>query len=172
MRKFAPYLSFLRDIAIGVLLWFLLTRTVGEARIVPTPSMVPTIMMGDRLWTDKLMLHFRPIARGDIVVFTPPPQVKSADPYIKRVIGLPGDIVQVKAGTVFVNSQPLTEPYVNEKPDYVYGPVTIPAGDYLVLGDNRNNSNDGHLWGFLSRDAIISRAVYRIWPVSRFGAIK
>lgn len=172
MQKYAPYLSFLRDIGVGVLLWLFLITFVGEARSVPTPSMVPTIMMGDRLWTDKLTLHWRPIRRGDIVVFTPPPEVKTDSPYVKRVIGLPGEKVEVKKGAVYINGQPLDEPYIKEKPLYVWGPQTVPADSYLVLGDNRNNSNDSHYWGFLSRKAIISRGVFRFWPLNRFGAIK
>jgi signal peptidase I len=162
-------LIFLRDVAIGLFLWVALTALVGEAPVVPTGSMEPTIQVGDRLWTDKLLLHFEPIRRGDIVVFEPP--VEPGARYVKRVVGLPGETVAVHDGQVLVEGVPLTEPYIGEVPAYEYGPVTIPAGQYFVLGDNRNVSYDSHAWGLVARDRITARAVYRIWPVGRAGRL-
>lgn len=170
MKQLSPVWSFLRDVALGVLIWFLITATIGEARMVPSSSMEPTIQIGDRLWTDKLLLRFEPIKRGDIVVLNPP--FKTSDPYIKRVIGLPGETVTINGGKVWIDGQPLNEPYEKQPPNYTWGPVTISAGQYLVLGDNRNDSYDGHYWGLLSRNEIIARAVYRIWPLNRIGNIK
>lgn len=168
-EKSRPYISFLKDIALGVLLWFLITRFVGEARQIPSGSMEPTILIGDRVWTDKLLLRLGEIKRGDIVVFTPP--IPSDYPYIKRVIGLPGETVEVRNGQVIVNGQPLQEPYIAEAPIYTWGPQTVPDGQYLVLGDNRNHSNDGHEWGFLDRGKISARAVFRFWPFDRAGSL-
>lgn len=170
MQKYEPYTGILKDIAFGILIWFFLTTTVGEARVVPTVSMVPTIKVGDRIWTDKVMLHFRDVQRGDIVVFDTP--FKAADPYVKRVIGLPGESIEVKNGKVWVNGKSLDEPYIAEAPFYHYGPIQIPEGQYLMLGDNRNNSYDGHYWGFVNRSAILARAVYRFWPPSRIGPLR
>jgi signal peptidase I len=93
------------------------------------------------------------------------------DAFIKRVIGLPGDKVEVKGGRVFINDQALRESYIAEDPQYQYGPVTVPQDAYLVLGDNRNNSYDSHYWGFVPRDRIIGRAVVRFWPMNRLGEI-
>lgn len=169
-EKWRPYVSFLKDIALGVVLWFLITQFVGEARQIPSGSMEPTIQIGDRVWTDKLFLRFDEIQRGDIVVFTPPE--RSEYPYIKRVVGVPGDSVEVKGGKVFINGEPVAEPYVVEPPIYNYGPVKVPPGEYFVLGDNRNHSNDSHVWGFLRRDKISARAVFRFWPFDRLGAIE
>lgn len=171
-EKWRPYLSFLKDIALGILLWFLITTFVGEARQIPSGSMEPTIHIGDRVWTDKLLLRFDEIERGDIVVFTPPPTEFSDYPYIKRVIGLPGETVEVKNGHVLINGQALQEPYVADAPRYHYGPQAIGSGEYLMLGDNRNASNDGHRWGLLKRDQISARAVFRFWPFDRLGSIK
>ena len=170
-EKWRPLLTLLKDILYGVLLWLLIITFVGQVREVPTGSMEPTILVGDRFWTDKLILRFTSIRRGDIVVFDPPPQVQAQYPYIKRVIGLPGETVEVRDGLVFINGEPLDEPYIAEPPRYTYGPVTIPEGQYFVLGDNRNLSNDSHEWGLLERERIFARAVYRIWPVDRIGSI-
>ena len=170
-EKWRPLLTLLKDILYGVLLWLLIITFVGQVREVPTGSMEPTILVGDRFWTDKLILRFTSIRRGDIVVFDPPPQVQAQYPYIKRVIGLPGETVEVRDGLVFINGEPLDEPYIAEPPRYTYGPVTIPEGQYFVLGDNRNLSNDSHEWGLLNRERIFARAVYRIWPLSRIGSI-
>lgn len=168
--KNAPYLGLLKDIAIGVLLWFVLTTTVGEARSVPSGSMEPTILIGDRLWTDKLFLRFNPVQRGDIVIFDPP--ILSDTPYVKRVVGMPGDLFEVQAGKVWINGKILSEPYIRQEPWYNYGPVKVPEGSYVVLGDNRNESNDSHLFGLVTRDRIKARAVFRFWPLHRMGNVE
>lgn len=168
--KLRSALSFLKEIALGVLIWLFLTTAVGEARVVPTGSMEPTIQVGDRLWTDKLLLRFKPVQRGDIVVFDPPFPAEA--PYVKRVIGLPGETVTVENGKVSVDGQVLNEGYIYEAPQYQYGPVKVPEGQYLVLGDNRNHSNDSHYWGFVAQDRIKARAVFRIWPIKRIGQIQ
>lgn len=94
------------------------------------------------------------------------------DAVIHRVIGVPGDKVEVKGGKVYINNQPLEENYIEEAPDYQLGPVTVPANSYFVLGDNRNNSFDSHYWGFVPRENIIGKATKRFWPPERMGAIK
>jgi signal peptidase I len=91
--------------------------------------------------------------------------------FIKRVIGLPGDQVEVKGGMVYVNGNGLQEQYIEEQPNYQYGPVTVPDNEYLVLGDNRNNSYDSHYWGFVPRENIIGQAVVRFWPLNRMGGL-
>lgn len=158
------------DMAVILVIWYVISAAVGQARVVPTSSMEPTILPGDRLWTDKVTLRFRPVTRGDIVIFTPP--VPSQSPYVKRVIGLPGETVQVRDGRVWVNGIPLAEPYLAELPMYAYGPVTVGPDEYFVLGDNRNGSNDSHQWGLLPRRSITALAVLRYWPLDRFGSIK
>jgi signal peptidase I len=87
------------------------------------------------------------------------------------VIGLPGEKIEVKNGTVFVNGQPLAEKYIEEEPQYDYGPVEVPTNQYLVLGDNRNNSYDSHYWGFVPRDNLIGKAAVRFWPPNRLGSL-
>ncbi|NEO97430.1 MAG: signal peptidase I [Symploca sp. SIO2E9] len=147
---------------------------VAEPRYIPSESMLPTLQLNDRLIIDKLSYKFSKPQRGAVVVFEPTEVLKQqnyTDAMIKRVIGLPGDKVEVKGGRVYINGQPLWENYLEEKPEYRYGPVEVPPGEYLVLGDNRNHSYDSHNWGFIPRDHIIGRAAIRFWPLNRFGQL-
>jgi signal peptidase I len=136
--------------------------------------MLPTLEVNDRLIIDKVTYDFRTPERGEIVVFQPTVALKEQgfrDAFIKRIVGLPGEQVQVKKGIVFINGKPLAEPYLAAPPDYEYGPVVVPADHYLVLGDNRNHSFDSHFWGFVPRKNIIGRAAVRFWPPHRIGSI-
>ncbi len=107
--------------------------------------------------------------RGDVVVFRFPNQPERD--FIKRVIGLPGDQVEIKDGLVFVNGHALDEPYELERPTHDYGPVVVPEGQYFVLGDNRNNSYDSRSWGFVPEDDIVGKAWLSYWPFSEFGMV-
>ena len=148
---------------------------VAEARYIPSGAMLPTLQINDRLIIDKWSYRFQSPKRGDIVVFSPTETLKQQnfkDAFIKRVIGLPGDKVEVKESKVYVNNQPLQENYIEDAPNYQFGPVTVPPNSYLVLGDNRNNSYDSHYWGFVPRQNIIGKATKRFWPPDRIGAIQ
>jgi signal peptidase I len=171
-----PWLEGLKTIALSAVLAIGIRQFVAEARYIPSGSMLPTLQINDRLIVDKLSYRFNDPQRGDIVVFAPTPALEKQnfhDAFIKRVIGLPGEKIQVKGGRVYVNDQPLREDYIgqNERPQYEWGPQVVPQGSYLVLGDNRNNSYDSHYWGFVPRDKIIGRAVVRFWPPNRAGEI-
>lgn len=162
----------LQVVIFALILTFVLRSYVVEARGIPTGSMIPTLQIGDKLLVDKIYYKFTELHQGDIVVFAPPPEAQVGNnktDFIKRVIGLPGDKVQVTDGTVFVNDKPLTEPYINQKPNYNYGPVTVPEGSLFVMGDNRNNSFDSHAWGFLPMQNVKGRAFFRYWPPDRIG---
>ncbi len=159
----------------ALILTFVLRSYVVEARGIPTGSMIPTLAIGDKLLVDKIVFKFNSLHHKDIVVFAPPPEAQIGSvktDFIKRIIGLPGDTIQVTSGTVFVNNKPLTEPYIAQKPNYNYGPVTVPEGSVFVMGDNRNNSFDSHAWGFLPVENIKGRAFFRYWPVNRVGPIE
>jgi signal peptidase I len=144
-------------------------------------------MVWDRFLVEKVTYRFRKPERGEIVVFRPPEQVlkmmKEApvpntplqtQDFIKRIIGLPGETVRIREGTVYIDGRPLVEDYISpdRQPLYEYGPVQIPEGHYLMLGDNRNHSWDGHNWGFVPRKNIIGRAIWRFWPLNRIGTIR
>ncbi len=161
-------------IFLALILTFILRSYVVEARQIPSGSMQPTLQIGDRLLIDKIVFKFSELNRKDIVVFAPPPEAQVGNlrnDFIKRIIGLPGDTIEVTGGKVLVNGQRLTEPYIAQRPAYDYGPVTVPDGSVFVMGDNRNNSLDSHAWGFLPIENIKGRAFFRFWPVNRIGLI-
>jgi signal peptidase I len=161
-------------VATALVLALGLRTFIVEARWIPSPSMVPTLAIEDRLIVEKVGYKFGKPQRGDIVVFNPTARLereKYKDAFIKRVIGIPGDRVEVKNGKVFIDGKALKEGYIAEVPRYTWGPQTIPPGEYLVLGDNRNNSYDGHFWGFVPQDKIVGKAVLRFWPLNRLGGL-
>lgn len=149
---------------------------IAEPRFIPSPSMVPTLAVGDRLLVEKVSYRLRSPQKGDIVVFEPPPQLQeygysASQAFIKRVIGLPGQTVQVDQGKVFIDGQPLNEPYILEAPDYEMPLLQVPAGSLFMMGDNRNDSNDSHVWGFLPVQNAIGRAAFRFWPLEKIGRV-
>lgn len=162
----------LKVIVFALILSLGLRATVVDARVVPTPSMLPTIQVDDRLLVDKISYKFTDINRGDIVVFHAPSNVDQREvDYVKRVIGLPGDKIEIKDGKVFINESELNEPYEMEKPDYIYGPIIVSEETYFVMGDNRNNSNDSHCWGVLLKANIVGKVLIRYWPLNDFGSL-
>ncbi|WP_410510641.1 signal peptidase I [Nodosilinea sp. E11] len=170
-----PWVEGLQTIGLSVVLALGIRHFVAEARYIPSGSMEPTLQVRDRLVIEKISYHFNPPRHEDIVVFWPPESLTAPgqrrDAFIKRVIGLPGDVVEVRNGEVIRNGEVLTEPYIEAPPDYEWGPETVPEASYLVLGDNRNSSYDSHSWGFVPEENIIGRAVVRFWPVNRVGLI-
>ncbi|MGI6119960.1 MAG: signal peptidase I [Desulfosporosinus sp.] len=151
--------------------WVLRTFVI-EARIVPTGSMLPTIQLEDRLIVDKFFFkHFDQIKHGDIIVFHPPPEAQATEDYIKRVVGLAGDKIQIRNHKTYVNDQLLFEPYVVDQSKYDFGPFVVPPGTVFVMGDNRNNSADSREWGVLPTESIIGRALFRYWPLNQIGAL-
>jgi signal peptidase I len=173
-------LELVKTLGLSALLALGIHQFVAEARYIPTGSMLPTIQgnpdawKADRIMVDKVSYRFHPPNRGDIVVFRPTDKLQGEDrnsDFVKRVIGLPGDKVDIRGGKVYINNKALIENYIQEQPRYNYGPVTIPANQYFVLGDNRNNSYDSHYWGFVPRENIIGKAALRIWPIERMGSL-
>ena len=163
-------------VAIALVLAFLIRVFIAEPRYIPSESMFPTLTIGDRLVVEKVAYKFNPPARGDIVVFEPPTKLKllgyeKNQAFIKRAIAVGGETVAVKDGIVYVNNQPLAENYIAAPPNYELLPVTVPEGQVFVMGDNRNNSNDSHIWGFLPTENIIGHAVLRFWPFERIGTV-
>jgi len=169
-----PLQEAIKTVVLSAILAVGIRTFVAEARYIPSGSMLPTLEINDRLIVDKLSYRFSKPQRGDVIVFSPTDQLKQLnfkDAFIKRVIGLPGETVEVKGGRVYINNKPIGENYIAERPEYQYGPVVVPENNYLVLGDNRNNSYDSHYWGFVPEDRIIGRAVVRFWPPNRLGEL-
>ncbi|MEE0421432.1 MAG: signal peptidase I [Lachnospiraceae bacterium] len=168
-------ISMLIYIAIVLALTFLVVRYVGQRTQVSGDSMYPTLHNGDNLIVDKLSYRFKDPERYDIIVF--PYQYKEETYYIKRIIGLPGETVQIIDGTIYINGSVLDENYGREKmvsSGLALDEIQLGEDEYFVLGDNRNASSDSREpdVGNIHRDDIIGRAFIRIWPFSRFGILK
>jgi signal peptidase I len=167
----------LLTILVAILLAVVIRSFVAESRYIPSPSMVPTLYPGDRIVVEKLSYRVRSPHLGDVVVFRPPAQLQAAgypadQAFIKRVIAVAGQTVQVHQGRVYVDQTPLQEPYIAEPPAYEMPAVRVPEGMLFMMGDNRNNSNDSHVWGFLPRENIIGRANIRFWPPGQAGFLE
>ena len=134
-------------------------------------SMLPELVDQERIFVNKFVYRIEHVARRDIVVFWYP--LDTSKSYIKRIIGVPGDVVEVRRGEVLVNGENLDESYV--PPNYFdrrsYLPVYVEPGHYYVLGDHRNQSNDSRMWGLVPEQNIYGKAVFRYWPVSKMGTI-
>jgi signal peptidase I len=184
----------LKTIGLSLIFAFGIRSFVAEARWIPTGSMEPTLhgtqnqWEADKIIVDKVSYKFSTPQRGDIVVFSPTEELQKEqfqDAFIKRVIGLPGDRVELKDGKVYLNNSPLSEDKylsstkntlidvctIGKQPPYLSQAVTIPPNSYLVLGDNRDNSYDSRCWGVVPREKIIGRAVARFWPLDHVGAL-
>lgn len=169
-------------LAIVLIVTFLLIAFVGQRTQVSGTSMEPTLQHGDNLITDKITYRFREPERFDIVVFPVPAHDGSGKeiPYIKRIIGLPGETVYIDAaGVIYINGEELPEGYgkeviAAEKRGLAAMEITLGEDEYFVLGDNRNNSEDSRspMVGNVSRDEIIGRAWLRFWPFEKFGILK
>jgi signal peptidase I len=132
-------------------------------------SMEPTLHHGEFVVVNKIAYMLGSPERGDVIVFHYPQDPEQE--YIKRVIGLPGDQVEVNAGTVYINGEALQEPYIAAPPTYNDRQWTVPAESLFVLGDNRNNSSDSHTWGFVPMDYVIGKAAVVYWPPKDWGLV-
>ncbi len=148
--------------AVGVALF--INNFIIVNATVPSSSMEKTIMTDDRVIGLRLAYRNSDPLRGDIIIFKFPDDESIL--YIKRVIGLPGDTVEIHDGGVYLNGELMNEPYITVKTEGNFGPYTVPEGHYFMLGDNRNNSADSRYWKntYLSRDKVVGKAVLRYWP--------
>lgn len=173
----------------AVLIAFALQAYVVKPYRIPSESMVPTLLKGDRVLANRFIFHLREPRRGDIVVFRYP--VDERLTFIKRVIGLPGDVVSLEAGSVLVNGNPVHEPYLAveggqpvptdpagteggstmSRPWSLAKPYTVGEGEYFVMGDNRLNSEDSRVWGPLPEENIVGLAFFVYWPPGRIKTL-
>ena len=195
-NKFKAFLKETVDTVVFVVVMVILIRFfIFEIRWIPSGSMKPTLIEKDRIFVERVSRFFTEPKRGDIMVFYPPFEELDNSivavfqrltgffckdiAYIKRVVGLPGDKIEIthdKSGkySVIVNGKPLEEEYIMSDYDYVRcsknmycGPFEVPEGQYFMMGDNRGNSQDSRFWGFLPKDRFIGRAIFLFWPVTR-----
>ncbi len=167
-------LSLLRDIAVSIVLAVVLIVFIYQPVKVEGTSMMPGLTDQERIFINKYTykLGAGSIAREDLVVFHFP--LDPSQSYIKRVIGLPGDYVEIRDGTVYVNSKVLDEPYVPEEyRDHMsMAKEVVPVDHYFVLGDHRSSSNDSRSWGFVERKEIYGKAVFVYWPPDKIGPVR
>ena len=200
-KKFIAGLKETVETVVVVVVMVIIIRFfIGEIRWIPSASMHPTLIEGDRIFVERFSRFYRAPERGDIIVFYPPSEDIKTDilsifsrltgffckdiAYIKRVIGVPGDKLEIKEHVngdyeVYINDKPLNEPYIMGADDYIpcsdgmfCGPMTVPEGQYFMMGDNRGNSQDSRFWGFLPKERVIGRAVFLFWPVTRIKYFK
>jgi signal peptidase I len=182
-----PFVELLVILAVAFGLAYVVQAWVVKPYRIPTGSMEPTLDVGDRVLVNRLVYDFHGPHRGDIIVFHPPgtgdsavrgARTEASVTYIKRVIGLPGETIQIRRGIVTIckpvnqNCHALREPYTEgatAAPSY--GPYTVPKGDYFVMGDNRGDSLDSRYWGPLPRKNIIGEAFLIYWPPDRVGLL-
>jgi len=167
--------AFLRDIllivAAAVVITLLIQTTVQKSNVIGY-CMEPGLQDGQLLLINKVIYYFHEPERGDVIILHPPPPYDpKTTPFIKRIIALPNDTIEVKNGTVYVNGSKLDEPYIKEPPAYNLPQKKIPGSEYFVLGDNRNNANDSHVWGTVPRQNIIGKAWLSIWPPGEWGLV-
>jgi len=194
--KIKPFLKETLDTIVFVVVMVSLIRFfVGEIRWIPSGSMRPTLIEGDRIFVERFSRFYSTPNRGDIMVFYPPFVQLDKSPsgvfkrltgffckdiaYIKRVIGMPGDKIVIKRNSrgryfVYVNGKALNEDYILSDFDSIpctnemyCGPMTVPKGCYFMMGDNRGNSQDSRFWGFLPQDRFVGKAVFLFWPMTR-----
>lgn len=171
-------MKILREIGITILIAvviFVAIKASVQGYRVQYSCMLPNIEDGEWIMVNKASYFFSNPKRGEVVVFKPPEEVRSRYPFIKRVIALPGDTVEINGGKVFINNVPMDEPYIFPEPSQRYknfGPEKMLHDQYFVLGDNRNSSNDSRSWGPVSRGDIIGKAWFVYWPPSKWGLIK
>ncbi len=154
-----------------VLVFYGIFSLVLETRVIYQTSMQPTIEPGERFFVSKISYRMHDPERGDVIILHPPSNGDvDVTPNIKRIIGLPGETIEIKNGTVYIDGLVLQEPYLVEETTGTVSLFTIPEDSYFVMGDHRSVSYDSRAWGTLARKEIIGKTILRYWPLSRFGA--
>jgi len=174
-QEFKPALelrSWFRDIFFAFVIAIFIVVFIVQPVKVEGTSMQPRLVDQERIFVNRFIYRFQNIRRGDVVVFWYPKDRSKS--FIKRVLGVPGDEVEIRNGIVYVNGARISEPYLKrEFQDYKsFGRALVPAGQYFVLGDHRNSSNDSRSWGFVAQNLIYGKAVFSYWPFSRVGVVE
>src|SRR5690242_6294379 len=167
-------ISWLRDLSVSVVIAIIVILFLYQPVKVEGTSMTPALVNEERIFINKFVYRFglSDIVRGDTIVFWAPEDPSRS--YIKRVIGVPGDVIEIVDGTVILNGRRLDEPYITDdnRDRMSMTRRVVEAGRYFVLGDHRNSSNDSRSWWTVSRDAIYGKAVFVYWPLSRLGLLR
>ena len=180
-KKSTSILKDFKNLIIWVFIALIIRWQVIEPRWIPSGSMLPTLQIQDKILVEKLTTKINLKnnlfnLKDNIVVFTPPETLIKAGydsdiALIKRVIGIPGDKIEVKDGNLYLNEEIQNKFITDKNINYSIGPIIVPKDNVWVMGDNRNNSLDSHVWGPLPYENIIGRAFLRYWPLNNFGPI-
>jgi signal peptidase I len=164
--------SWSRDILVALATAVFIVIFVIQPVKVEGTSMQPHLADQDRIFVNRFIYRFADIRQGDVVVFWYPKDRSKS--FIKRVMGIPGDAVEIRDGVVYVNGSKIAEPYLSpEFQDHLSFPKTVvPPEQYFVLGDHRNSSNDSRHWGFVARDSIYGKAIFNYWPIEHLGPVE
>lgn len=178
----AFFLDLIETVAIALSIFLVIYLFLVQPHQVNGQSMAPNFADSEYVLTDKISYQFGSPERGDVIVFHAPPEANCAEgtgcDFIKRIVGLPGETVEVKNQHIYINSQMLPEPYLKDDVatragDYTQGKsVKLGSDEYFVCGDNRPYSSDSRSWGPIKRSDIIGKAFFRYWPVERMGVIQ
>ncbi|MCS7201256.1 MAG: signal peptidase I [Dictyoglomus sp.] len=167
--KGKEWYDFVETILFAFVLAFLIKSFILQISYIPTGSMIPTLNDGEAVLVVRIPYYFREPVRGEVIVFKYP--LDPSKEYVKRLIGLPGDTVEIKKGNVYINGKLLEENYVKRKSDDNYGPIKVPKDSYFVLGDNRPVSVDSRYWGFVPKKNLVGKAILLLWPPQRIQVI-
>ena len=171
---FMEMFSYIKIFSAAILIAFVLTRCVIVNAETPTSSMENTIMTGDRVIGNRFAYSFSDPQRFDIIIFRYPDDESQL--FIKRIIGLPGETVEIRDGKIYLNGsdEPLEDVQTKETMVGSFGPYTVPENSYFVMGDNRNDSKDSRYWTntFVTKDEILGKAIFRYWPISEFKILE
>ncbi|MGF7185153.1 signal peptidase I [Desulfitispora alkaliphila] len=164
------FFEYVQSILIAVVLALLIRTFIFQPFYIPSGSMEPTLQVRDRIIVSKFYYRFTEPEIGDVLVFKYP--VNESQDFIKRVVGRPGDVVELRDSQLYVNDIMIPESYIKEPHYGDFGPLEINAGEYFVLGDNRNNSKDSRDWGIVPEDNLVGKAHIIFWPLNRIGVIE
>jgi signal peptidase I len=172
LRRASWLFNWAETIVVALVLALVIRAFFLQVFWIPSGSMEPTFDIGDRIVVDKVSYHFREPRRLEVVVFRGVPAMsEQKKDLIKRLVGLPGEKLEIKDGRIHINGQPLAEKHAMNEDFANFGPVTIPADSYFVMGDNRPASADSRYWGFLPKRNLIGPAFLRIWPLVKLSLI-
>lgn len=164
--------SWSRDILFAIAIAIFIVIFVVQPVKVEGTSMQPQLSDQDRIFVNRFIYRFKEIDRGDVVVFWYP--LDRSKSFIKRIIGVPGDRVEILKGRVYINGKPIDEPYLKHEFQDLqsFGEIVVPQEKYFVMGDHRNSSNDSRSWGFVEKSLIYGKAIFSYWPVSHVGLVE
>lgn len=167
-KKSSFFMEILQSLLVAVILAFIIHTFIMQNFRIPSGSMIPTLQIQDYIFASKLTYRFNEPKRGDIIVFKYPKDTTRF--FVKRLIAVGGESVALKNSKLYIDGHQVAEDYLPEGlrfPDY--GPVTVPEGNYFMMGDNRNNSSDSRDWGFVPESLIVGKEIFIYWPPARIG---